>query len=333
VRKLLNDPFAAVDEMLAGILCAHGDAVELTGGGRGLVLRTRSPRRRVAVVTGGGSGHEPAFFGQLGPGFADGVAVGNVFAAPSARPVVEVVRRIAPVDGAVFVFGNYEGDVMNFGLAAELLADAGIPTETVLVTDDVASAAEPAERRGVAGGLVVVKAAGAAADEGGGLAQVAVAAREANERTRSIGVGLAPCTLPTAAEPTFTLAEDEMDVGMGVHGEAGIRRAPRASSAEVAAQLVELLLADRPPAGDPVQLLVNTLGATTLMEAYVLLGRVVAELRERGVTVARALAGEYVTSLEMAGLSVTLTALAGDLARHLAAPAELLAGPPWRSAA
>jgi dihydroxyacetone kinase-like protein len=332
VRKLLNDPFAAVDEMVAGILCAHGDRVEATESGRGLVLRAPTGRR-VAVVTGGGSGHEPAFFGQLGPGFADGVAVGNVFAAPSARPVVEVVRRLAPVDGALFVYGNYEGDVMNFGLAAELLADAGIATDTVLVTDDVASGADPSERRGVAGGLVVVKAAGAAADEGGDLAAVAAAAREANERTRSIGVGLAPCTLPTAAGPTFTLAEDEMDVGMGVHGEAGIRRAPRASSAEVAAQLVELLLADRPPAGDPVQLLVNTLGATTLMEAYVLLARLVAELEEQGVTVARCLVGEYVTSLEMAGLSVTLTALGGDLARRLAAPGELLAGPPWRSAA
>jgi len=333
VRKLLNQPFAAVDERLAGVLRADGDAVELTEGWRGLVLRVRSPRRRVAVVTGGGSGHEPAFFGQLGPGFADGVAVGNVFAAPSSRPVVEVVRRMAPPDGALFVYGNYEGDVMNFGLAAELLADAGIPTETVLVTDDVASGAEPSERRGVAGGLVVVKAAGAAADEGGSLADVAAAAREANARTRSIGVGLAPCTLQTAAEPTFTLAEDEMDVGMGVHGEAGIRRAPRASSAEVAAQLVELLLADRPPAGDPVQVLVNTLGSTTLMEAYVLLGRIVPELEQRGVAVARALAGEYITSLEMAGLSVTLTALGGDLARHLAAPGALLAGPPWRSAA
>lgn len=330
MRKLLNDPFAAVDEMLAGILCAHGHAVELTAGGRGLVLRDRSARRRVAVVTGGGSGHEPAFFGQVGRGLADGVAVGNVFAAPSATPIVEVVRRLAPPEGALFVYGNYEGDVMNFGLAAELLADEGIRTETVLVTDDVASADTPGERRGVAGGLVVVKAAGARADEGADLASVAAATRAANARTRSIGVGLAPCTLPTAATPTFELGADEMDIGMGVHGEAGIRRAPRVAADEVASLLVELLLADRPPAGEPVQVLVNTLGATTLMEAYVVLRRVAATLAERDVEVRRALVGEYVTSLEMAGLSVTLTALDGELERLLAAPGELLAGPAWR---
>jgi dihydroxyacetone kinase-like protein len=329
VRKLLNDPFDAVDEMVAGILCAHGDRVEATPSGRGLVLREPSATRRVAVVTGGGSGHEPAFFGQLGPGLADGVAVGNVFAAPAAKAVVEVVRRLAPAEGALFVFGNYEGDVMNFGLAAELLADEGVPTATVLVTDDVASSAVPAERRGVAGGIVAVKAAGACADGGAGLAEVEAAARAANERTRSVGVGLAPCTLPTAAAPTFELAEGEMDVGMGVHGEAGIRRAQRASADEVADLLVDLLLADRPPNGDPLLALVNTLGSTTLMEGYVLLRRVAASLAERGVALERAKVGEIVTSLEMAGLSLTLTALEGDTSRYVAAPAQPLAGVAW----
>jgi dihydroxyacetone kinase-like protein len=259
--------------------------------------------------------------------------VGNVFAAPSARPSVELARRLAPPDGVLFVYGNYEGDVMNFGLAAELLADEGIPSETVLVTDDVASAPreQGSERRGVAGGLVVLKAAGARADEGAGLAEVASAARLANERTRTVGVGLAPCTLPTAEAPTFELAEGEMDIGMGVHGEAGIRRSVLLSADEVADLLLELILEDRPPEpGEPVQVLVNTLGATTLMEGYVVLGRVAASLAERQIPLGRALVGEYITSLEMAGLSLTVTALGGELARWLAAPAEPLTGPaPW----
>ena len=329
-RKLLNDPFEAVDEMLGGVLRAHGADIALTANGRGVFRLTRPPQRRVAVITGGGSGHEPAFFGQIGPGLADGVAVGNVFAAPSAKSVAEVVRALAPPDGALFVYGNYEGDVMNFDLAAELLAGEGIETETVLVTDDVASApaGQEAERRGVAGGMVVVKVASARADEGASLPEVATAARLANARTRSLGVGLGPCTLPTASAPNFELTDDEMDVGMGVHGEAGIRRAARASADETAALVLDLLLADRDPAGDPVQVLVNTLGATTLMEGYVVLRRVGELLDERDVAIERALVGEYITSLEMAGLSITLTALDAELARLLAAPAAPLAGPP-----
>jgi dihydroxyacetone kinase-like protein len=335
--KLLNDPFRAVDEMLAGVACAHAGRCELLPGGRALVTRERSAARRVAVITGGGSGHEPAFFGFLGPGLADGVAVGNVFASPSARPVAELVRHLQPPDGALFVYGNYEGDVMNFGLAAELLADEGVPSETVLVTDDVASAPrdQRSERRGVAGGLIVLKAAGARADEGAGLAAVAAAARLANERTRTIGIGLAPCTLPTAEAPTFELAEGEMDVGMGVHGEAGIERSALRPADEVADLLLELILADRQPErGEPVHALVNTLGATTMMEGYVLLRRVAAGLAEREIPLRRAVVGEYITSLEMAGLSLTITALNDDLARWLAAPAAPLAGvDPWRYAA
>jgi phosphoenolpyruvate---glycerone phosphotransferase subunit DhaK len=330
MQKLLNDPFRAVDEMLEGALCAHGSAFELLPSGRGVVTRPRSATRRTGVITGGGSGHEPAFFGYLGPGLADGVAVGNVFASPSARPIVEVARDLAMPEGVVFIYGNYEGDVMNFDLAAELLADEGIPSETVLVTDDVASAPsgrEP-ERRGVAGDVVVLKAAGARADEGGSLHEVVEAARLANDRTRTVGVGLAPCTLPTAEAPTFEIAEGEIDVGMGVHGEAGIRRTRMVSADEMTETLVTMILDDRPPAaGEPVQVIVNTLGSTTLMEAYVVLRRVTSLLGERGVPIHRSLVGEYITSLEMGGLSVTLTALDEELTRLLDAPALPLFGP------
>ncbi len=330
MQKLLNDPFHAVDEMLHGALCAHGDSFEILSSGRGVVTRVPERTRRVGVIFGGGSGHEPAFFGYLGRGLADGVPVGNVFASPSSRPIVEVARWLEPPEGVLFIYGNYEGDVMNFDLAAELLADEGIASQTVLVTDDVASAPKgrESERRGVAGDIVVLKAAGAKADEGGNLAEVADAARLANERTRSVGVGLAPCTLPTADGPTFEIADGEMDIGMGVHGEAGIRRTRLASADEVTDVLLSIILEDRPPAaGAPVQVLVNTLGSTTLMEAYIVLRRVESQLADRGIPLDRALVGEYITSLEMAGLSLTVTALDDELARLLAAPAQPLFGP------
>jgi dihydroxyacetone kinase-like protein len=328
VPKLLNDPFRAVDEMLAGLHCAHGDSIEILPSGRGVVRRALSAERRVGVITGGGSGHEPAFFGYLGQGLADGVAVGNVFASPSARPVVEVARHLARPEGVLFIYGNYEGDVMNFDLASELLADAGIPSQTVLVTDDVASAprGQEEDRRGVAGDLIVLKAAGTCADGGGSLDDVSAAARLANERTRTVGVGLAPCTLPTAEHPTFEIGEGEMDLGMGVHGEAGIERMRLASADAVADTLLGMILDDRPPAtGEAVQVLVNTLGSTTLMEAYIILRRVCENLGEREIRLHRALAGEYITSLEMGGLSLTLTALDDELTRLLDAPARPLA--------
>jgi dihydroxyacetone kinase-like protein len=334
MRKLINDPFAVVDEMLAGILVAHGDAVGRTPKGRGLYLKRRSPQRRVGVIVGGGSGHEPAFFGALGRGLADGVAVGNVFASPSATPAVEVARALDADDGVLFLYGNYEGDIMNFDLAAELLADEGIVSATVLVTDDVVSAPDdPSDRRGVAGDVVVFKAAGARAEEGADLAAVTAAARHANDRTRTVGVGLGPCTVPAAGRPTFDLPEGEMDIGMGVHGEAGIRRGRLTSADSVADELLDVLLADRPPAdGESLMVVVNTLGATPLMEGYVVLRRVAERLAEGHLELHRALVGEYVTSLEMAGLSVTLVHLDDELRRLIDAPAAPLAGPSFGAA-
>jgi dihydroxyacetone kinase-like protein len=331
MRKLLNDPFAAVDEMVDGLLIAYGDVIEVTGSHRGLVFTKPAAARRSRIVTGGGSGHEPAFFGYLGQGLADAVAVGNVFASPSAEPVLEIAERLAPAEGVLFIYGNYDGDIMNFGMAADLLADRGIASETVLVTDDVASAPreEIGERRGVAGDVVVLKAAGARADAGAGLAEVAAAARHANARTRTVGVGLGPCVVPTAGVATFDLPEGEMDVGMGVHGESGIRREPLASADDVADQLLDLALADGAgSAGEPVLVLVNTLGATPLLEAFIVLRRVAERLRALGLELRQALVGEYVTSLEMAGLSLTVTDLDPELAALLAAPARPVCAPP-----
>jgi dihydroxyacetone kinase-like protein len=329
VRKLLNDPFAVVDEMIAGLEAAYADQIEVTPSRRGVVCAARADIRRVGVVTGGGSGHEPAFFGYLGPGFADGAALGNVFASPSATPIVEVAERVDRGGGVLFVYGNYEGDVMNFEMASELLDERGISTLHLQVSDDLASApVEHAERRrGVAGDVFVLKAAGARADEGAPLEEVYAAAAHANSRTRTIGVGLGPCTVPAAGRPTFELPEGTMDVGMGVHGEAGLSRRALAPADEVADELVELLLEELRPDG-PVWVLVNTLGATPLMEGLIVLRRVAERLGQLGVPMHRARAGEYVTSLEMAGLSLTMVALDEELSRQLDAPGRALAAPP-----
>ena len=327
-NRLQNDPFAVVDELLEGALAMFGHRVRATESGRGLILADRNPRRRVSILTGGGSGHEPGFFGFLGRGLADAVAVGNIFASPSAIPTVEAVRAIGLP--SLLIFGNYDGDVMNFGMASDLLVDEGLETETVLVTDDVVSAprGSESERRGVAGDLIVIKAAGAKADEGGSLEEVVAAAHHANDRTRTAGVGLAGCTLPTSNVPIFELPAGMMDVGVGLHGEAGIRRGPLASADEVAIELLDVLLAELPlGSGGRAAVVVNLLGATPYIEGFTVFRAVVRALSQAGVEVVVSGVGEYFTSLDMRGLSITLTATDDELDRLLAAPADPLFAP------
>ena len=321
MRKLLNDPFAIVDEMVDGLELAYARQITVTPSRRGIVATARRPGRRVGVVTGGGSGHEPAFAGYLGPGWADGAALGNVFASPSATPIVEVAEQASRGAGVLFVYGNYEGDRMNFELASELLEGRGIPTMHLPVSDELSAG------RGVAGDVFVLKAACARADEGATLAEVHAAAAHANARTRTVGVCLGPCVVPTAGQPTFELPEGTMDVGMGIHGEAGLSRRPLATADEVADELLDLLLRELEPAGS-VWVLVNSLGATPVQEALVVLRRVGQRLGRLGVPIHRARAGEFVTSLEMTGLSLTLVALDDELRRLLDVPARALAAPP-----
>jgi phosphoenolpyruvate---glycerone phosphotransferase subunit DhaK len=333
MRKLINDPFAVVDEMVDGLETAFPTQIEVTPSRRGVVSTKRADSRRIGIVTGGGSGHEPAFFGYVGPGLADGAALGNVFASPSARPIVEVAERVDRGEGVLFVYGNYEGDVMNFQMGGELLEELGVRTAHAVVTDDVASAPPDSRerRRGVAGDVIVLKAAGAAADAGAALDDVRRAAAHANELTRTAGVGLGPCTIPAAGVPTFELPEGSMDIGMGIHGEAGLVRRELASADEVADLLLELVLGDLPLADRPaVWVIVNTLGATPLMEGYIVLRRVGERLRGLGIELDRALVGEYVTSLEMSGLSLTVISVDDELAALLDAPAQPLAMPPLR---
>jgi len=326
VKKLINDPYAVVDEMLDGFIAAHGNLVRRTAAHKRGVVRVDAPRQgKVGVLIGGGSGHKPAFIGYVGPGGVDGVAVGNVFASPPPAPILEVTRAINGGSGVLYSYGNYAGDVMNFDMAAEMAGEEGIEVRTVLVTDDVASApkGQEADRRGIAGDFFVFKIAAAAAEEGSDLATVEALARQANSATRSMGVALSACTVPAAGRPTFSLGEDEMEIGLGIHGEPGLRRGPLESADSVATALVEHILADMPLArGDEVAVLVNGLGATPYMELYILYRKVSALLAEGGVSIHRAYVGEYVTSLEMAGASVSIMNLDATLARLLDAPAD-----------
>lgn len=325
MRKLLNDKERVVDEMVEGFLAAHADIVTGVPGQPRVVVRRALEDDRVGVVIGGGSGHEPAFMGFVGPGMADAAPVGNIFSSPPVDPIVAAGERVDRGRGLVFIYGNYAGDVMNFGLAQDMLRDDGHQVDTVLVTDDVASAprTESERRRGIAGVLPVFKVAGAAAAEGAGLAAVAAAATRANRATRSMGVALAPCILPHTGLPSFTLDAGQMEVGLGIHGEPGVGRRPLASADETADLLLDPVLAelDAGP-GDEVAVWVNGLGATPQMELYLVARRVLSRLADMRTACAVIRVGNFVTSLEMAGCSVTLTRLDADLRRWLTAPAR-----------
>lgn len=323
MTRLFDDPAGYAEDMSAGFVAAHPEYVRAVPGG--VVRARRGTRGKVAVLTGGGSGHFPAFCGVVGSGFADGAVIGNIFTSPSAQQAYSVGRAADTGGGVLFLFGNYAGDVMNFGLAAQRLSDEGIPASTFAVTDDVASApaAESEKRRGIAGDFAVFKAAAAAAEEGLSLSEVEDVASRANERTRSLGVAFAGCTLPGQSEPLFTVPDGTMGVGLGIHGEPGISEAPLPSAAELASTLVDGLLAEAPAgAGERVAVILNGLGSTKYEELYVLWGSVAARLAEAGLTVVEPEVGELVTSLDMAGCSLTLTWLDEDLERWWRAPAD-----------
>jgi dihydroxyacetone kinase len=325
LKKLINDPFDAVDELLEGFVAAHADVVRLAA--PRVVARRAAAADKVGLVIGGGSGHEPAFAGYVGSGVADAAACGNVFAAPSPDVCLEAIRAAWTGRGVLLAYGNYAGDVLNFDLAAELAAGEGIATETVRVSDDVASAPpdQRAQRRGIAGDLFVFKVAGAAAERGDDLATVAALARRANAACRSLGVALSACEVPGSGRPTFEIGPDELEIGMGVHGEPGIRRGPLQPADAVADQMLEAILADWRAdglAGGEAALLVNGLGATPYMDLYILYRAARRGLEAAGWTVSRSFVGEYVTSLEMAGASFSVLRLDDELRELLDAPAR-----------
>ena len=323
MTRLFDDPDRFSEDQLRGFAVAYPEHVTVVPGG---VVRTRPQGTgRVAVVVGGGSGHYPAFSGLVGEGLAAGAVVGNIFTSPSARQAESVARAADTGAGVLFSFGNYAGDRMNFGMAQARLRDVGIDTRTVLVTDDLASAPVERrhERRGIAGDFTVFKVAGAAAEEGLDLDGVEAAAHRANDRTYSFGIAFDGCTLPGADSPLFTVPEGKMAIGLGIHGEPGVRDADMADAPAIARTLVEQLLAERPEgAGPRVAAILNGLGATKYEELFLLWGHVADALAEAGLTVVRPEVGELVTSLDMAACSLTLMWLDQDLERWWCAPAD-----------
>ena len=325
MKKLINRPENFVAEMLDGLVKAHPDQLAFAGEPVAIVRADAPVQGKVALATGGGSGHLPVFLGYVGRGLLDGCAVGDVFNSPSSETMLDVTRRIHGGKGVVYIYGNYGGDVMNFDMASEMAAMEDIEVRTVLVRDDVASAppAEAARRRGVAGMVFAFKVAGAKADLGGSLEEVAGAAEHALANLRTMGVALSPCTVPRVGKPTFTIGEGEMEIGMGIHGEPGAKREALATADEVAGRMAEAILADLGAAGgDRVAVMVNGLGATPAEELYILYRRVHDLLAGRRISVHRAYVGEYATSMEMAGASLTIFRLDDELARLLDAPAR-----------
>lgn len=325
-KKIINDGAKAVEEMLQGVLAAHPRHIRAVEGSPRSIVSLNGPRPgKVGLIIGGGSGHEPTFLGFVGKGLADACAVGNVFASPPPDPIVECAKAVDGGAGILFAYGNYAGDVMNFDMAAEMLAMEDIEVRTVLSTDDVASAPpdQRDKRRGVAGNFFVFKAGGAAADRMLPLDECERILRKANDQTYTVGVALAPCSLPQTRRPNFEIGADEMEIGMGIHGEPGVERGPLHTADEIVDDIIDKIFAEMAPSrGDRVAVLVNSLGSTPLMELYIMNRRVAARLADRGVETHATWVGNYCTSLEMAGASITLHRLDGELQTMLDHPCD-----------
>ncbi len=310
MKTFYNDADAYVDEMLDGIVKAHPDLLKLVEGEKRAILRADAPvKGKVSIVSGGGSGHLPVFMGYVGWGLIDGAAIGNVFASPSMNQMLNLTKAVDGGKGVLYLYGNYGGDIMNFDMAAELAEDEDIQVQSLQAADDVASAPKGSEsdRRGVAGIFYAYKVAGACADSGASLDEVTNTTKEALEQIRSIGVAISPCEVPGAGEPSFTLPGDQMEIGMGIHGEAGIQRGPRKSADESTEAMMDLLLDDLPlSSSDTVSVLVNSLGATPLEELYIVYRKVSEILGSKNVSIYKPFVGRYATSMEMAGFSISV---------------------------
>ncbi len=327
MKKIINNPVNFADEVVEGIIAAYGDRLKLLDGDRRVILSNTPVRDgKVGIVTGGGSGHLPVFLGYVGKGMLDGCAVGNVFASPSAQKMADAIKACDRGSGVLCLYGNYGGDNMNFDMACETVElEDDIQTRTVRVKDDVASAPleSAARRRGVAGMVYAFKIAGAAADQGRSLHEVADAAQKALDNIRTMGIALSPCIVPEVGKPTFAIGENEMEIGMGIHGEPGIEVRPMMTADEVTDVILDKLLADMPlQSGSTVSVMVNGLGATPKEELLIVYRRIHQTLVTKGVRMVMPHIGEFATSMEMAGLSVTIFKLDDELEALLRAPAS-----------
>jgi dihydroxyacetone kinase-like protein len=312
VKKLINRPEEVVREALDGMALAHSDLLRVDSGQQ-LIVRKGAPiSGKVGIVSGGGSGHEPLHGGFVGMGMLDAACPGAVFTSPVPDQMLAATQAVDGGAGVLYIVKNYTGDVMNFDLAAELAGAEGIDVRSVIINDDVAveDSTFTAGRRGVGGTVLAEKLTGALAERKASLNEVAALCQKVNDNVRSMGMALTPCTVPAAGQPSFELGEDEMEIGIGIHGEPGRRRVPLAPADEIAEMLVTPVVEDLPfRRGDQVLAFVNGMGGTPLMELYIVFRAVYRLLEGRGITVARSLVGNYITSLEMAGTSVSLLRL------------------------
>lgn len=319
MKKLINDVANVLPESLDGFAAAHADLVQL-GEERKFIRRKALKPGKVALISGGGSGHEPLHGGFVGHGMLDAACPGQVFTSPTPDQMIAAAEAVDQGAGILFIVKNYEGDLMNFEMAKEM---AGRNIETVITDDDVAveNSLYTTGRRGVAGTLVVEKIVGAAAEAGHDLAALKALGEKVNQRSRSMGVALTSCTVPAAGKPTFALGEDEMEMGVGIHGEPGRRRVKLMQADDIADEMIVAILADLDAAkSDSVLLFVNGFGGTPLMELYLMYHAAAQALAQRGVKIARSLVGSYVTSLDMAGCSITVTALDAEMTKFWDAP-------------
>lgn len=311
MKKVINAPETYTDDMLRGIYAAHGDQVRYVSEDLRCYCTAQKKPGKVAIVTGGGTGHLPLFLGYVGDGLLDGCGVGGVFQSPSAEQIYNISKEVDDGAGVLYLYGNYTGDIMTFDMAAEMCEMDDIQTRSIVGADDVNSHADQASRRGVAGIFFMYKCAGAKAAQMGTLDEVLAAAQKAKDNTRTVGFALTPCIIPEIGHSNFTLGEDEMAMGMGIHGEPGIWNGPVKTADALALESVDTLLKDMPvSAGEEVCVLINGLGATSIEELYILSGSVRKVLEERGVSIYRTFVGEFATSMEMAGASISICKMA-----------------------
>ena len=325
MKKLINDPNLVVDDMLQGMVAAHPEYLKKLDNANVLIRNDSPIKGKVALVSGGGSGHEPAHGGYVGKGMLNAAVAGSVFTSPTPDQIFEAIKAVDGGKGTLLVIKNYTGDIMNFEMAKELADMEDIKVETVVVDDDVAveNSTYTAGRRGIAGTVFVHKIAGAKAEIGASLEEVQHTAKKVAQNVRSMGMSLSSCIVPAAGKPNFTLAEDEVEIGMGIHGEPGTHREKISTSDEITTHLMDKILKDMNlNSRDEVAVMINGLAATPHMELYIVNKRVSEILKEKGISVHKTFVGEYMTSLEMAGFSITLLKLDEELKELLDAPSD-----------
>ena len=325
MKKIINKPSDFVEESIEGLVKSHPEIYSFAPDNKRVIARAEKASNKVGIISGGGSGHLPVFTGYVGKGLLDSCAGGSVFASPSVDQIASAIRNANNGNGVLCIIGNYGGDVMNFEMACEIVTSEGIKTKTVIVADDIASASneEKSKRRGIAGMIFVFKVAGSIAETGASLEKTFNTASSANNNIRTLGVALSPCILPEAGKPTFEIKDDEIEIGMGIHGEPGIKREKLRSADQLSDDLCKRILGDyKLNAEDQVSIMINSLGATPLEELYIISKRVHENFSKLKIKITKSYVGRYATSMEMAGMSITVFKLDSELKKYLLTPSN-----------